>query len=391
MNLAGMKTVDRFLGPFLCGLLRIGLALVPPRPKPAELKRILVIKFWGMGGLILTAPLLRALRASFPKAEIHLATLAQNRDLARWLGLAQRFHFLELPSSPLATAGQIFRFLEEVRSIHADAALDLEYLTRFSALVTGWSRAPLRAGFQAPGVWRGNLHNLPVAFRSDRHVSQNFLQLAAALGAKTEASVPEPRSSERQVGDQLLSPHAVLPHERVIVVNPNAGELALERRWPVEHFTELLNRILKADFGHLVLIGAPEEQEFVRRLQEGLFLPEEVINLAGRLSFRQLAGLLARADLLITNDSGPLHLAALLGTPTVSFFGPETPILYGPPGPQHTALFAQHYCSPCIRLETAKTVHCIHPRPECLYAITPDQAWDAVLKKVDSPSTSSGR
>lgn len=381
MNLSRMKAVDRALGPFLCGLVRAGYALAPPRPRPAELRRILVIKFWGMGGLILTAPLLHALRASFPKAEIHLATLAQNRDLARWLGLAQRFHFLELPPAPLETARQILRFLEQIRALRADAALDLEYLTRFSALVTGFSRAPLRAGFAAPGVWRGDLHNLPVAFRSDRHVSDNFLQLAEALGAKADEPVPAPARPDRKVGEELLRDHGLAADERVIVVNPNAGELALERRWPAEHFTELLDRILQADLGRVVLIGAPDEQDFVRRLQQSLASPPKVLNLAGQLTFRQLAGLLARADLLITNDSGPLHLAALLGTPTLSFFGPETPILYGPTGPQHSALFANLPCSPCIRLETAKTVRCLHPRPECLYSLTPDQAWTAVLRR----------
>jgi ADP-heptose:LPS heptosyltransferase len=381
MNLSRMKAVDRALGPFLCGLVRAGYALAPPRPRPAELRRILVIKFWGMGGLILTAPLLQSLRAAFPSAEIHLATLAQNREVAEWLGQADALHLLELSPSPVGTARQIFRFLEEIRAIQADAALDLEYLTRFSALVAGFSRAPLRAGFAAPGVWRGDLHNLPVAFRSDRHVSDNFLQLAEALGAKADEPVPAPARPDRKVGEELLRDHGLAADERVIVVNPNAGELALERRWPAEHFTELLDRILQADLGRVVLIGAPDEQDFVRRLQQSLASPPKVLNLAGQLTFRQLAGLLARADLLITNDSGPLHLAALLGTPTLSFFGPETPILYGPTGPQHSALFANLPCSPCIRLETAKTVRCLHPRPECLYSLTPDQAWTAVLRR----------
>jgi len=379
-----MKTLDRALGPFLCGLVRAGYALAPPRPGPAELKRILVIKFWGMGGLILSAPLLQSLRASFPSAEIHLATLAQNHEVAEWLGLADRLHLLELSPSPVRTARQIFRFLEQVRAVRADAALDLEYLTRFSALVAGYSRAPLRAGFAAPGVWRGDLHNLPVAFRSDLHVSQNFLQLAAALGAKPAEPAPSPARPDRKEGEELLRDHGIAADERVIVVNPNAGELALERRWPAEHFIALLNRILQADLGRVVLIGAPDEQDFVRRLQQSLSSPDQVIVLAGKLNFRQLAGLLARANLLITNDSGPLHLAALLHTPTLSFFGPETPILYGPTGPEHTALYAHLPCSPCIHIETAKTVRCLHPRPECLYTITPDQAWTAIQSCLQS-------
>jgi len=384
MNFAGMKLLDRFAGPLLCRLVRLSYLPAPARPQPEPIRRILVIKFWGMGGLILTAPLLRALRAGFPQAEIHLATLAGNRELAEWLGLADRLLLLDLSGSPLRIPATILRFLNQVRRTSADAALDLEYLTRFSALVAGLSRAPLRVGF-AGNIYRGNLHNRLVPFRADRHVTENFLHFARSLDEKLDlapAVSPRSREEERASAAELLAAQGIGPGETLIAVNPHAGALALERRWPAAHFAALLDQITQARLGRVVLIGAPEEACFVADLHGRLQEPSRVQNLAGRLSFAELKGLLARADLLITNDSGPLHLAALLGTPTLSFFGPETPRLYAPRGPEHTALYQALPCSPCIHIETAKTVRCVYSRPECVIRITPEEAWAAVQERL---------
>jgi ADP-heptose:LPS heptosyltransferase len=94
--------------------------------------------------------------------------------------------------------------------------------------------------------------------------------------------------------------------------------------------------------------------------------------------------LLRAAALLVTNDSGPLHLADALGTPTVSFFGPETPTLYGPRGPRNTVLYRAIDCSPCISIYNAKTVRCMRSAPECLSGITVDEALAAVAAALEA-------
>ena len=152
------------------------------------------------------------------------------------------------------------------------------------------------------------------------------------------------------------------------------------RRWPEKYFIELIDRISERGLGRVVLLGAPDEAAFVDGLRRRLKRPEAVIDVAGKSTLNELMGILAAADLLVTNDSGPLHLAGALGTKTVSFFGPETPSLYGPAGEGHEVLYSGIDCSPCINIYNAKTVRCMRGEPECLSRIEVAEAFEAVKK-----------
>ena len=115
-----------------------------------------------------------------------------------------------------------------------------------------------------------------------------------------------------------------------MVVNPNAGDMALERRWPPGHVAELLGRLAAEGDWNLVLTGSVEEREHVEDVRRRSGLGDRVISTAGRLDLAALVALLSEATVFVTNDSGPLHLASAVGTSTVALFGPETPVLYGP-------------------------------------------------------------
>jgi ADP-heptose:LPS heptosyltransferase len=391
MQISTMKAIDCYAGQMLSALLRTHDILTPERREPERIDRILIIKFWGMGSLILAGPVFKTLRKAFPEAQIHLATMGSNREISEMLGLADHLLCLDMANSAPGIALKIMRFFNRVRGIHADAVIDLEYLTRFSAAVSYISGAPIRIGFHSWDVWRGNLHNRQVAFSPYWHVTDNFVNLAQRLTgtefAEKELDLTVTEQAKKQARDALQKA-GIGPDEPVVIVNPNASTMALERRWPEEHFVELIDRMVDSGsspstrMGRPVLIGAPEEADFVAGLHQKLASPSQTINLAGRIGLQGLVGLLHRARVLVTNDSGPLHLASLLGTPTISFFGPETPLLYGPLGPNHTVLYKGIECSPCINVYNAKTVRCLKGRPECLYAITVDQAFKALQEKL---------
>ncbi|MCK7580898.1 MAG: glycosyltransferase family 9 protein [Chromatiales bacterium] len=150
------------------------------------------------------------------------------------------------------------------------------------------------------------------------------------------------------------------PATPFIAVNPNASTMALARRWPEENFVTLLDRLEQAG------LPAGRADRSARRghaASNGCAWarvgPTGIANLAGRLSLAELIPVLRRAALLVTNDSGPLHLAGAPGVPTVSFFGPETPALFGPRGPRDIVLYRGIDCSPCISIYNAKTVRCM--------------------------------
>jgi len=397
MDMQTMKRVDRIAGVPLCALLK-AYDRVAGRdgPDPREYlssidtPRIGVIKFWGMGSLILASPLFRAIKSAYPSAEVHLITLSQNKKVIELLGIADKVHYLELPeeSGYVSTSTSILGFFASLSRIGLHAVIDLEYLSRFSSIVSYLTGAPIRAGFHSWDVWRGNLQTERRAFNPYWHATENFLNLHRALG-KEGGEHPIDLSlsgDEIEKAEELLRSEGVDTGKRTIAVNANASTIALARRWPENNFIELVDRIVESGLGQVVLLGAPDEAPYVEGLKSRMKHKDDVISLAGKSSLTELVGVLQKADLLVTNDSGPLHLAGALGTSTVSFFGPETPELFGPRGEMHKVLYRGIDCSPCINIYNAKTVRCMRDEPECLTRITVDEAFEAVRSSLEGPA-----
>ncbi len=396
MHMQWMKRIDRFAGYPLCGALKaLDLASGDEARVDESRARVLApgaaarppeigfIKFWGMGSLILASPAFHAVKQARPDARVHLVTLEQNRRIVELLGIADTVHTLSLPPSPAGVAAGIAGMFRRLGSIGLDAVIDLEYLSRFSAICAYLTRAPVRVGYHSWDVWRGDLHNVRRAFNPYWHVTENFLNLAAALGADPERApgLTVRAGEEAEEGAaRLLTEAGVSEGERLIAVNANASTMALARRWPEEHFLALIDRIVETGLGRPALLGSPEEAPYIEDLARRVASPDEIVNLAGRSTLTDLVGVLKRSALLVTNDSGPLHLAGALGTPTVSFFGPETPTLFGPRGSGHQVLYRGIDCSPCINIYNAKTVRCVRGEPECLSGIGVDEAFEAVRR-----------
>jgi ADP-heptose:LPS heptosyltransferase len=135
-----------------------------------------------------------------------------------------------------------------------------------------------------------------------------------------------------------------------LVVNPNASDLMVERRWPADRFVALISRLLERRELSIVLIGSPTERAYVSTLFEQVAGPGRglVVNLAGELSLGGLFALLEKARCVVTNDTGPMHMAWALGVPTVALFGPVDPQHYGYSGPGVELHYRKVYCSPCV-------------------------------------------
>jgi len=385
MKISTMKKIDRWLGLPACWILRIFSFFSRDRENP-RIERVLVIKFWGMGSMILALPVFRSLREAYPQAKIGFATISKNREFVEMLKVTNPNFFLELPPNPLLVFLGIISFFFRLRNFKPDLVIDLEYLTRFSALATYFSGAQKRVGFHSWDVWRGELHNVRVPFNPYWHACENFLNLVRKASGrdfhlKFDFALPENNDAAGRL-QKILSELGLSDEKPIILVNPNASTIALERRWPPEHFVKLIEMILAESLGFPVLIGSREERAFVESLRIQLRKPERCLNLAGRLKLDELIELIRRGALLITNDSGPLHIAELLRTKTVSFFGPETPALFGPLGPGHKVLYRGIDCSPCITVYNAKTVRCIRKTPECVSSISPEQAFRAVKESL---------
>ena len=397
ISIQRLQRADRLLGP-------AALALLAPlraaaRRDRAAVKRILVMKFWGIGSLQLMTPAVRALRERFPGARIELLTLRQNRGFAEATGVFDGVTTLDVGGAGWARLFfRIAALVLELRRRRYDAAFDFEFLTRFSAVVALLSGAPARHGFVSARARRGAIHTVTVPFRADRHVAENFLGLVGAPDAAVAASDLVPPRIERR--DRVEAACALLEaglegDGPLVVLNPNAGALALERRWPAERFSEVARALLRDDGARIALIGTADERGLCAEIAAPLQAAHagRVADLAGRLSMGGLAALLVEARAFLTNDSGPMHVAAALGVPTIALFGPETPVAYGPIGARATWLWRPPSCSPCINVDDNKRLVCCRESAECMTAIDVRAVLRAVraeLPKLDRTVSRSG-
>ncbi len=433
MKTRALIRADWIVGLPLCSLvflatlpLRLStrLAFWKTRRRPLGVQRILVIKFLGLGSVLLATPVLRRLRLAYPHAQITFLTFESNAELVRRLSAVDEV--MVVPSRMGALAAGVPAILWRLRRRRFDLAIDLEFYSRLSNLVSWGSGAARRVGFFVRARWRGSLLTDPVYFNAtlplgravlallrplslapetlledarDRHGSHVLAQRTPdealdldrldALDAH-DLLVPEVEANEARAAGRRLARAGVPDGATLVIVNVNASDLCVERRWPAHRFARLVERfggeIARVDC--FVFIGSAGEQGAVRSVLDeiGDEARPRCLDLSGRTSLSDLMVLLSRSALLISNDSGPLHLGASLGVPTVSFFGPETPALYGPVGDRHLVFYAGHWCSPCLSVYNAKIAMC-NGNNECMRRITLD---DVVRRTADFCRTSVG-
>ncbi len=396
MKINTLRRIDYYLGPTICRiilafrwLVGIGHFDFTNGPLIEECKNVLIIKFFGMGTILLSSPSLRALKKRYPFARITILTLPTNRELCEMLPSINDVLCLSI-KNPFEFLTSFFNFLSIIEKKKFDIIIDLEFLTNFSAMVTLFAsilaRPKLTIGFNSPLKWRNGTHDINVSFDHSRHITKIFEKIVLSLNVKTfDASFePEKKSliGNMSAGymDKIFRTNPAL-HECTFFtcVNINAGELSLHRRWPKEYFAEVINELVKKPGVAILLIGGKEDIDYVSEFKKLLPPSPQIVNLCGKTdTIKDLIGLFKRCDLLITNDSGPLHLAYIVGLSTISFFGPETPYLYGPTQNGHRVFYEELYCSPCLNIYNSKTSHC--KKNMCLISIKPE----AVLKVIEN-------
>lgn len=376
MNVSTMRALDRVLAGAACAVVRPAAALFRrlDRRSARPLRRILVIKFFGLGSLLRALPMLAAIRARHPQARIHLMTFAANVAFLRRFGLVDEFLVLD-PASAASLVCSMVAATLRVFAVRYDAVVDMEFFSNLTALLAFLTRAPVRVGFYLRRSARETIYNRIVYYNPHRHITEVYLALARELDAP---SVPGPRleaaPEDRMAADRALAEAGVPAGRPLVVVNPNASALALERRWPRERFVAL-GRALRDDGFAVVLIGAPDERDYTEAIAREI--GAGAWSLAGRTGLGGLVDILARARVLVANDSGPAHIADLLGTPSVVLYGPESPEHYGVRHPGSVRFYLGLYCSPCLNALNMKVAPC-GGRNVCLSAIPVEPVLRAV-------------
>ncbi|MGH7450416.1 MAG: glycosyltransferase family 9 protein [bacterium] len=347
------KWIDEYAGRWL---IRLVCWLQPAQPRqhePAIIDRILFVKFWGIGSIILAEPTLRYLRKIYPQARLDFLTLKQNQELFKLIPQVDRVHCLDFRHLWRFVLSAI-SLIVQLRRQRYDLIIDAEFFANFSALVSRLVNPQCLVGFSRPGASKSRLLDIVVPFLDEQHAADNFLRLVmndrtADISGWAQPQIASPNSIFGEK-DSALRPY--------VVMNVNASPLALERRWPQERFVQLAQWLLQTYEVDLALIGSPAEREYTDGVAAAIGNPYAVRNLAGTLTLVELAALIENAALFISNDSGPLHLAAALQKPVAGFFGPETPERFGPRCDDRLIFYLDLPCSPCMSVDNAKTVNC---------------------------------
>lgn len=304
--------------------------------------RIAIIKLSSLGDVVHALPVAHALRRALPSAHLtwvvearEYAILRDHPDLDAVVPVDTRLwrRLIWRPAGVRQVLGKVGRLRERIRRASFDVAIDLQGLLK-SGLLTAYTGAPLRIGFSAGRCrerWNAlftNRHVTPPD--SARHVVEQYLTLLAPLGIEPGPArfhVPVPAAAERRIED-LLVKEGVKPGDRLVAMNPGAGHP--QKRWSVARFGALAERLATEAGARLLLLWGPDEAHMAREIS--LALPGHSALLAPPTDLGELAALLKRCRLMIANDTGPLHLAAALGTPSLGLYGPTLAARNGPYG-----------------------------------------------------------
>lgn len=392
MNLHLARYIDRWVGLPLCFLLHgfarlkgealpsIGATTPPSDGILAPPRRVLAMKFYGLGNIAMILPILHELRATFPGVEIDVLTLPGNAPLLEQSGLVRRVLTTDVSTTP--------RFVRSVAHLAAklrrggyDTVLDFEQFLKVSGIFGFWTRAGRRLGLDTEGQQRGWLYTTRIAYTDSVHTVDVFRRLAAPFGGPAPAPpwrLPVPEAARRAARARLAEAGGTGAGRLVVLhvgTGPNYDKIAV-KRWDIARFAALADALASRHGAVVAFTGqGPEEQALVAEARGRMQAPSA--DLCDRLDVAGLTGLVAEADFVVSNDTSVVHLAGIIGTPVVALFGPTSPMLYGPRGDRDLVFYERLYCSPCISNYNLKLSRCTDP--VCMRSIT----VDAVLAGIE--------
>jgi len=403
VGISALQHTDRWLGAPLCAVLTLVRKVFGPgRPSRAcPVHKILFIKFAEQGSTVLAYPAICRATEMVGRENVYFVVFEDNRFILDVMEIIPEQNVITISTkSPFALATGAFRAILRARKIDIDAVIDMEFLTRFSAMLTFLTGAKSRVGFHTffgDGPYRGDLMTHRLLYNPHLHTSQMFEAMVEALTRdpavlptfdfKPPATQPfakfNPAPGEAAEVDALLRrENPAVGSAPLILLNPNASDLLPLRRWPPMRYVELSRRLLERypDL-FIAFTGAPAEATANNRLAAEVS-SNRVISLAGKTTLRQVLVLYTRSQILVTNDSGPAHFASMTPIHVVTLFGPETPALFGARSSNATALWAGIACSPCVNAYNNRQSVCRNNL--CMQTITVDAVFEKVTSIYDS-------
>ena len=391
MKFTLMRRLDFYGGFLFCSLLAFLYrirgkdkenAAIPPT---LNNKKVLFIKFLGFGSIIMTSPLIAELKRNYPDAKIHFLTFSNNVPICESIGRIDKTFYLEKKS-----LGRFFislvKNLHQIRKQNYDLLFNLEFFSNFSLLLAALSKSKLLFCFGGRHEYRKTLCHRIISFENEPHVAHKFFNFLRVLADEPLSNrnqfveLDESPEARRNILEILEKRKVDISEDFLLVVNINASEMSSIRKWPIEYYQQVITFLLKKRRVKIILIGGKEDASYVAQLEKMIsFGKDKVINLTGKTSLKELISLMKISDLYLGNDSGPLHLAEACHLPNISFFGPESPSVYGHSGNKNYIFYSNLPCSPCLNVYTNKDTNCMNNI--CLRMIKPEEVISVLQEK----------
>lgn len=365
------KLLDTTVGSLLCKI----LSLICPAASgqesiPCVPKRILIIRPGGIGDMLLLLPTIRALEKHYPDAVIEILCEKRNADV---LDIANLKHKqLRYDANPISLITHLLR-------TSYDVCLDTEQFHNFSAIFGTISGAPCRIGFKI-NPRRNPLYTHLINYSPDGSEMQQFLRLLEPLSISKNQpdslyKIKPPENELPQI-NEFISLHS---GSKLIALHPGAN--VRHKQWTTMRYSELINEMNKHSNFVYVLLGGKKEIEDVKLiLNSSQKKKTDILDLSGKLNLSQTATAIHSADLLIGPDSGLIHLATALGTPSVALFGPSDHLKWGSCESYSTIVRHALPCSPCFIFGYSKPCKTI----ACMQNIQSEEVANAAIKLLET-------
>lgn len=328
----------------------------------AEIRKILIRSTNWIGDAVMTTPALGMVRETFPHAEILVAANPIVAELFRFHPYCDGVLVFDKKKDHKGIQG-FFRFCRNLRQEKFDLAILFQNAVE-AAVMTRLAKIPIRAGYRTDG--RGFLlsHGVPVGEAERRlHHTDYYRHMVQALGIDGGDGSLRLACTE----EEISWAETKLQKGRWIAINPGAA-FGSAKRWFPDRFAVVANVLAEERNARIVLIGGPDEIGVGREIET--FMRAPVLNLIGKTSVREMMAILSRCRLVVTNDSGPMHVAAAFGIPITAVFGPTDHTTTGPLISSCRIVRKETECAPCL-LRRCPTDH------RCMKSVTAEDVLEA--------------
>ncbi len=358
MSVQLIKFIDKVIGIPYCLILGI-IRLFTKKNLPSleKTKNILIIQLWGIGETILTIPAIKALKERYKKTAIDILCTSRIKDVYFNYPFISKLNVVNLNIFSLK-----WFVLKNYRKY--DIVIDMEEYLNISAILS-FFLGKYVIGY-SHGI-RSLVYSTKVKYNDKQHTSKTFFDLVKVLGIKVTVKKLEKLNytgTDKKIVDLALKYSKISKKHFIVGIAAGAAESSKSRMWSIENFAELIEKISsKKKNVKVILIGSSNEKKLndsIINLIKSKRIKNNILNFANKFTLRQTFYLISKCNVLIGNDSGPMHIGAAMNVKTIGLFGPNLPIRFSPLNKKSRSIHKKMPCSPCINVHKGQVPECIH-------------------------------